>query len=186
VPTYYLAMARMALSERQFPEAMAKAQQVITLAGKQQNLTTPGTFVLGLARSASGAATQGQSRCLEAVEMARQTGDPGILSDALLALAEAMIENGNSAGALKNALESQQLFARAGKKDCEWLAWLIAARASRSAGDSQKAREYSSRAQEVLSALQPEWGNDNYNAYLNRPDVNFSRKQLSEFIAGKS
>jgi tetratricopeptide (TPR) repeat protein len=186
-PAYYLAMARIALSERQFPEAIAKAQQVITLAGAQQkSLTIPATFSLGLAHSLAGAVSQGQSKCQEAVDMARQSGDPGPLSEALLSLAEAMIENGNSAGAIKNALEAQELFARSGKKDCEWLAWLIAARASRSAGDSQKSSEYASRAQATLSELQTKFGDDNYNNYLNRPDVKFSRKQLSEFIAGKS
>ena len=182
---YYLAAARLALSERQFPEALAKAQKVIELATDQlKNRTIPATFIVGSAQALSGSSRQGQLKCQEAVEMARKSGDPFLLSEALLSLAEAMIESGNTAGALKNALESQELFARAGKKDGEWLAWLIAARASRS--DSQKGGEYASRAQEVLSQLQQKWGDDNYNTYLNRPDVQFSRKQLSEFIAGKS
>ncbi|HEY2975354.1 MAG TPA: tetratricopeptide repeat protein [Pyrinomonadaceae bacterium] len=186
-PAYHLAMARLALSERNFPEAAAKAQQAITLAGTQQNdLAIPATFTLGLARAFAGAASAGQLKCRQAVEMARQSGDPGLLSEALLSLAEAMIENGNSVGALENALESETLFARSGKADREWLALLIAARASRSAGDSQKASEYSSDAKALLAALQQKWGNDNYNSYLNRPDVKFSRKQLSEFIAGTS
>jgi len=184
---YYLAAARLALSERQFPEARAKAQKVIDLATDQlKNRTIPATFTVGWAQALSGSSRQGQLKCQEAVKMARQSGDPFLLSEGLLSLAEAMIESGNAAPALKNALESQELFARAGKKDGEWLAWLIAARASRSAGDSQKGREYASRAQEVLSQLQQKWGDDNYNTYLNRPDVQFSRKQLSEFIAGKS
>ena len=144
------------------------------------------TFTVGLAQALSGSSRQGQLKSQEAVDMARQSGDPFLLSDALLSLAEAMIESGNNAGALKNALESQELFARAGKKDGEWIAWLIAARASGSAGDSQKGGDYASRAQEVLSELQQKWGDNYYNSYLNRPDVQFSRKQLSEFIAGKS
>jgi serine/threonine protein kinase/Tfp pilus assembly protein PilF len=180
---YYLAAARLALSVRQFTEARAKAQKVMDLATDQlKTRTVPATFIVGLAQALSGSSHQGQLKCQEAVDLARQSGDPFLLSEALLSLAEAMIESGNTAGALKNGLESQELFARAGKKDGEWLAWLIAARAS----DSQKGREYASRAQEVLSQLQQKWGNDNYNTYLNRPDVQFSRKQLSEFIAGKS
>jgi len=184
---YYLAAARLALSERQFPEARAKAQKVIVVARDQlKNRTIPAIFTIGSSEVLSGASRQGEMKCQQAVEMARQIGDPFLLSEALLSLAEAMVENGNSTGALKNALESQELFARAGRKDGEWLAWLIAARASLSAGDNPKSMEYASRAQEVLSQLQQKWGDDNYNNYLNRPDVKFSRKQLSEFIAGKS
>jgi hypothetical protein len=95
-----------------------------------------------------------------------------------------MVQNGDATGALKNSLESQEVFARSGKHDYEWRAWLIAARASKSGGDSQKAHEYASRAESLLSGLQQKWGGDNYNTYLNRPDVQFSRKQLSELIAG--
>jgi tetratricopeptide (TPR) repeat protein len=185
--TYYLAVARLALSERQFSEARAKAQKVLDLAADPlKNLIVPATFIIGSAQAFSGSSRQGQFKCQEAVEMARQSGDPFLLSDALLSLGQAMIESGNSAGALTNALESQELFAWAGRKDNEWLAWLIAARASRSAGDSQKSGDYASRAQDVLSGLQQKWGDDSYNTYLNRPDVKFSRKQLSEFFAGKS
>jgi serine/threonine protein kinase/Tfp pilus assembly protein PilF len=186
-PAYYLAMAQMALSQRQFPEAIAKARQVITLAGPQQgNFTIRATFALGLAQALAGALSQGQLKCQEAVERARQAGDPGILSEALLSLADAMIENGNSAGALKNALEAQVLFARSGRADFEWLAWLIAARASRSNGDTQKASEYASHAHDLLSGLQKNFGDDNYSTFLDRPDVKTSRKQLSEFFVDKS
>jgi serine/threonine protein kinase/Flp pilus assembly protein TadD len=184
---YYLAAARLALSERQFHEAGAKAQKVIDLAtDRLKDRIIAAAFTVGLAQALSGSARQGQLKSQEAVDMARQSGDPFLLSEALLSLAEAMMESGNTGGALKNALESQDLFARAGRKDCEWLAWLIAARASRSAGDSQKGGDYAARAQEVLTGLQQKWGDDYYNSYLNRPDVQFSRKQLSEFIAGKS
>lgn len=186
-PAYYLALARMALSERKFPEAAADAQQVITAAGTQQNnFAVPATFVLGLAQSLGGAARQGEPKCQQAVATAKQYGDPLLVSESLLSLAEAMIESGNSAGALKNALESQSLFAQSGNQDCEWLAWWIAAQASHNLGDTQNSRDYSSRAQALLSELQKNWGDDFYNRYLNRPDVKFSNKQLSDFIAGKS
>ena len=182
---YYLAAARMALSERQFAEAQANGQHATSLAGpEQKHFAIPATFTIGLAQALAGSARHGEKKCQEAVALARQSGDPALLSEALLALAEAMIENGNCAGALGNALESLGLFARTDKKDLEWVAYLTAARASRR--DDQKGREYAVRAQELLSELQQKWGGDNYNIYLNRPDVKFSRKQLSEFIARKS
>jgi len=184
---YYVTMARIALSERRLPEARAAAQQALALAGNQVKSTAiEATFTLGLAQALSGAIRQGQLKCQEALEMARQGDDPSLLSEALLSLAEAMVQGGDTAGALKYSLEAQELFARSGKQDYEWIAWLIAARASRSAGDIQKAHEYGSRAENLLSGLQQKLGKDNYNTYLNRPDVLFSRKQLSELIAGKT
>jgi serine/threonine protein kinase/Tfp pilus assembly protein PilF len=183
---YYVTLARIALSERRLPEARATAQQALALAGHQvKSIANEATFTLGLAQALSGAFRQGQPKCQEAVEMARQSGDPALLSEALLTLAEVQDQSGDSQGALKTSLESQELFARLGKQDSEWLAWLVAARASRSAGDTQRAREYASRAENLLTGLQQKWGPDNFNTYLNRPDVQFSRTQLSELIAGK-
>jgi tetratricopeptide (TPR) repeat protein/tRNA A-37 threonylcarbamoyl transferase component Bud32 len=182
---YYLAIARMALTEHRFLEAQANSQQAVAVAGTQvKDAAIAARFTLGLAQALSGSSRQGQLKCQEAVEMARQSGDPSFLSEALLSLAEVMVQNGDATGALKNSLESQEVFARSGKHDYEWRAWLIAARASKSGGDSQKAHEYASRAESLLSGLQQKWGGDNYNTYLNRPDVQFSRKQLSELIAG--
>jgi len=103
-----------------------------------------------------------------------------------LILVTELLLAGDAAGAMNNALEAQQIFARAGRRDCEWLAWLIAARATKASGDTAKAREYATKAQEILSDIQQQWGNDNYNSYLNRPDVQLSRKQLSEILAGKT
>lgn len=183
---YYLAIARMALSERRFAEAQAKAQQAMVLAGTQIKSTgMAATYTLGLAQTLSGTARAGRVKCEEAVTMVRKSRDPSLLSEALLALAEALVQAGDSAGALKASLESQELFARSEQQDSEWLALLVAARASRSAGDTEKAHEYASRSESLLSGLQQKWGGDNYNTYLNRPDVQFSRKQLSELIAGK-
>lgn len=183
---YYVATARIALSERQFPEVRATAQKAFALAGEIRSTAIEAKITLGLAQALSGAVRQGQLNCQEALEMARQADDPSLQSEALVALAESMIQGGDTAGALKTSLEAQALFARSGKQDYEWITWLIAARASRSAGDIKKAHEYGSNAEKLLSGLQQKLGEDNYNTYLNRPDVQFSRKQLSELIAGKT
>jgi serine/threonine protein kinase/Flp pilus assembly protein TadD len=184
---YYLAQARMSLSERKFDDAQTKSKQALALAGTQVKIVVmEATFTLGLAQTLSGATRLGQLKCQEAVEMARQSGDPALLSEALLALAEAQIQAGDSQGALKSSIESQQLFAHSGNQDAEWRAWLVAARASRSAGDIQQSQVYAARVESLLSGLQQKWGGDNYNTYLSRPDVQFSRKQLGELIAKKT
>jgi tetratricopeptide (TPR) repeat protein len=184
---YHLALARIALSERRAAEAQVKAQSAIKLADTQiRSSAIGGRFTLGLAQSASGTPKAGEAKCQEAVEMARQSGDPYLLSEALLALADVLLQTGDTDGALKAALESQEIFRRLGKQDSEWLALLIAARASGQAGDTTKAQEYAARAESLLSGLEQQWGNDYYRSYLTRPDIQFSRKQLSELIAGKT
>jgi tetratricopeptide (TPR) repeat protein/predicted Ser/Thr protein kinase len=183
---YYLALARMALSERNFTEAQTKAKQALALAGTQlKSATIEATLVMGLAQAPAGSSRQGLLKCQEAVELARQSHDPLLLSEALLSSAEIMSQAGDAADALKNALESQEIFRRCGNQDHEWQALLTAARASSRAGATQEARDYAARAENLLSGLQGRWGPENYNHYLNRADVQFSRKQLSELIAGK-
>jgi tetratricopeptide (TPR) repeat protein len=184
--SYYVVLARLALSEGRWPDAQAKAQKAQKLAGTElQSTAAEALLTICLAQALSGATKQGEAKCQQAGEAARQANDPAVLAESLLALAEAMAQARDAVGTARNALEAQQIFARAGRRDCEWLAWLIAARAGNSNGDTDKAREYATKAQEILSGLQQQWGNDNYNSYLNRPDVQLSRKQLSEIVSGK-
>ena len=184
---YHLALARMYLSERKSAEAKAESQQAISLCGtKLKNTLVEATETLGSAQALSGAAREAVIDCEKAVTLARQARDPALLSGALLSLAAAMAQTADPAGALKNSLEAQEIFAHSGRQDYEWLALLIAARSSRTIADNQKAQEYSARAETLLSRLQQEWGDDYYQTYCNRPDIQFSRRQLSEFIAGKN
>jgi tetratricopeptide (TPR) repeat protein len=187
VAWYHLAKARMALSERQFGEAQRASKEALAVAGGQVRIVViEATSTLCLARALSGALREGVGSCQEAVEIARKTGDPHLLAEALLALAEAQIESKDSPGALKSSLEARDLFARFGKLDSEWLTCLLAARASRQGGDDPKAREYVERAEQLLFGLEQKWGKENHSSYLNRKDVQFSRQQLSNLIAGKT
>jgi len=182
---FYLAGARMALSERKWPEVEAKAQQAMALAGNEfKDVAIEATHTRGLARVFAGSSREGRLECEQAVKIARETTEP-VLADSLLALAQAYLQSGDSAGALKASLESQEMLSRLGKPDYEWIALLIAARASQSAGHTQKSLEYASRAESLLGGLQQRWGAENYNSYLNRPDIQFYRKWLSGFPLGK-
>lgn len=179
---YYLSTARMALSERKFDEAQKNAQQALTLANSPQPPIQE-TFLIGLAQVLSGAPKDGRLNCQKAVGMVTPSSDPALAAEARLDLAQALLQSGDSAGALKTSLEAQETFTRLGKQDYEWLALLIAARASKNTGDTQKARDYASRAQTLLAGFQERWGNANYNYYLNRPDIQFYRSQLNELLA---
>ncbi len=178
---FYLVLARMALSERRFTEAKVRSQKAFDLAGAQfRGNAITAKYTLGLAQALSSAPHEGRLSCEEAVELATQIGSPWLLSQARLALAEAMLEGGDVQGALSNALRAQEIFARSGQQDSEWRALLIAARAGRRAGDEAKAHDYASRAVNLLSNLQQSWGAEHYNTYLTRPDVQHYRKQLGE------
>jgi len=185
--SYYVVQARIALSQNSWTEAQAKAQKAQAQAGTEIHAAAAEAALTTCeAQALSGAAKQGQAKCEQAVEAARRANDPAVLAESLLALAQAMAQAGDSAGAAQHALEAQQIFAPAGRHDCEWLAWLIAARASKAIGNIDKEREFATKAQEILSGIQQQWGNEYYNSYLNRPDVQVSRKQLGEIVAGKS
>jgi tetratricopeptide (TPR) repeat protein/predicted Ser/Thr protein kinase len=185
--SYDVVLARIALSQGHWADAQAKAQKAEKLAGAELHGTAAeASLTICVAQALSGAVKSGEAKCQQAFDAARQANDPAVLAEALMALATAMDQTGDAPGATKNALEAQQIFARAGRHDCEWLAWLVAARASKATGDTDKAREYASKAQAILSGIQQQWGNDHYNSYLNRPDVQLSRKQLSEIVSAKT
>lgn len=180
---YSLVEARMALSRRQFPEARVRSQQTLALAGTTlKGTAVEANYTLGLAQAFSGATREGRIKCEQAVEIATQSKDPAFLSESLVALAEVLLLSGDVAGALETALRSQEILARLGKQDSEWIALVIAARASRSTGDTTKAQGFATRAADLLSGLSAKWGAENYNSYLTRPDIQFVRKQLSESL----
>lgn len=178
---YYLSAARMALSERQF----AQAQENSRAATAANTASTTETSLVGLAQALSGATNEGRLNCQKAVAMLTPASDPLTAAEVKLALAQALLLTGDSAAALPAAIEAQQTFARLGKPDSQWLALLLAARAGKNAGEAQQARDYASQAESLLAGLQQRWGNDNYQSYLNRPDIQFHHSQLKELLAPK-
>jgi tetratricopeptide (TPR) repeat protein len=180
---FNLALARMALSRHQLGEAKAKGQLALSLSGTEfKGTIVEATHTLGLAQTLSRSAGEGRLKCERAVALATESGDVARLSEALLALAEAMLQTGDAQGALATSLRAQEKFARLGKQDSEWLAWLTAARASLRAGEENGARDHAKRAADLLAGLEQKWGADHYGNYLTRPDVIYFRKQLSELV----
>ncbi len=176
-----LSMAQMALSQRQYADAMAKSRRAIELDDSSVKQTAiPARSVLGLAQTLSGARAEGKKSCVEAVELAARSTDPKLLSIALLALAESLLENGEIEQSLTNALRAQSRFVATGQQESEWRAWLIAGLASRRLNDSDGERQRLSDASKVLTGLEKRWGTDNFNSYLARPDVRFYRMQLDK------
>lgn len=178
---YYLSAARMALTERQFDKAQENSRTA--LADNPSSMVE--TYLIGTAQVLSGSTKDGRLNCEKAVSMLTPTSDPLTAAELKMALAQALIQTGDSAGALPLAVEVAQTFARLGKPDSQWLALLLAARAGKNAGQAQQAHDYASQAQSLLAGLEQRWGKENYQSYLSRPDIQFYQDQLKELLAPK-
>ena len=108
-----------------------------------------------------------------------------LITSAQLALAQAMLLNKDNAAALQTASEAQKIFGQSGQKDSEWRALLIAARASDFAGNKSAAQDYAARADKSCSELQQKWGDESYQSYLRRPDIQTYRGQLAQLLKSK-
>ncbi|HEU4388374.1 MAG TPA: protein kinase [Blastocatellia bacterium] len=176
--------AQMALSELNFRDTKLEAQKSLeTAKAFYPPIAISARCALGLARSRSGSLREGQLLCEEAAGQAKALGDPALISETLLALAETMIESGNTEQGLENALRAQEHFARLGQRESEWRAWLIAARASRNLDDRSDASKYASYASAGLSKLEQQWESPAYSGYVARPDIKRLRGQLSQVLA---
>lgn len=110
----HLVSARLALSERRFSKAKADSQQALSLAGTvYKKIAVDARRTLGLAHTFSGTLQEGRTLCEAAVQMATDTGNPSLLSKALLSLAEATLESGDWQEAAEYATRAQARFARA-------------------------------------------------------------------------
>lgn len=177
----YAVKAPVALSQRDFGNAMRYAQQAIDAdSSRTKHPAIEAQYTLGLAQFLSGRRGQGLRTCEQAVQLAVNSGDPRLLLGALLALAETMIESGDANGALANSSKAQELAARADQIESQWRALLIAGRASARLGDNKTARESLLKANNLLASLQQRWGNQPFESYLTRPDITRYREALSE------
>ncbi len=172
--------AQIALSERDFPEAKKRSAEAIKQAGKDYPDVAIGARIThGLAQALSGAARDGKRLCEEALELAEGTREQALITDAMLALAEALYQTGEQGRALTIALQAQERLARSGEQESEWRAWLIAALATAKTGDETAARERLTRASESLARLQQNWGAEAFERYQSRKDIQALHKQLS-------
>ena len=171
--------AAMELSRKNYSQAAVLAKKAFDLAGQEYKairVRAGATLCLAQTRSGQGAAAR--RRCEEAVNLARTIRDPRPLSDALIASAAGAIAASDAQGALKQAAEAADRCAASKQVESEWWSRGEQARASEMAGDKVKAREFASRAQELLSALEAKWGNDYYKSFLARADVDELHRQI--------
>jgi ATP/maltotriose-dependent transcriptional regulator MalT len=176
--------AQVALSELRFGEAISKARPAIDLAGTQnKEIAILARLTLGLAMALSGDTRAGRRLCDDAVTLGKAESNPRLLSNALLILARVMLESREAQAALSTALESSERFEREGQQDSGWQASLVAARASQLMGDKDAAHKYASKASTLLAELRRKWGEESFNRYINRPDVQNCRRQIDRLLA---
>jgi tetratricopeptide (TPR) repeat protein len=177
----YQVKAEMALAQRQFPQALSLAGQALELAGTgTAEAVIDAHRVRALALVATGQKAQARQACEEALNTATQAADPGLRAQALLTLAEVLLESDDFEAALTRALEAEEFFRRSEQHASAWRALLIASRASRRLNQETRANDYSARALSLLSSLEQRWGSENYQSYLARPDIQLSHQQLQE------
>jgi serine/threonine protein kinase/tetratricopeptide (TPR) repeat protein len=178
-----LTRAQIELSSGHYPEAIKGSQRALELAGKQfLDVAVLAKITLGLSQTLAGNKLPGRHTCEEALAMARDESEESLISDATLALATALYESGDAAGALKQALIAAERAGRFGEQEPAWRTWLTAARSSLRAGDKEEARLHAAKANDALANLQAQWGAETFERYQSRPDIQILRKQLSEVV----
>ncbi|MCA1557773.1 MAG: hypothetical protein LC731_04440, partial [Acidobacteria bacterium] len=110
--------------------------------------------------------------------MAERADDVALLSRAMLAKSEALLESNDADNALAAALRAQERLARDGQQESEWRAWLVASRASQLKGDEPAQQQQLARAASILSQLRQNWGAEAFSLYSARHDVQLYLKQL--------
>ena len=171
--------AQIALSELQLPSAFIESRRALESATtRYPDVASQALLISGLSRVLSGAKREGQTLCDRGLEMARQSGDPWLISKALLLHAYSLFETGDLEGALTEALQAQQRFSTSGQQESEWQALLIASRSARRSGEQSRSKEYAVKAKDLLAGLESKWGQQAYLTYRNRPDTRFFNQQL--------
>jgi serine/threonine protein kinase/Tfp pilus assembly protein PilF len=179
----YMINGGLELSLQNLVDSKKKSQQALSLAGKESSdIAIQARCTLGLAHARSGGPRVGQALCKEAVDLATATGDPQLLSSALLALAESTLGIGDAQHALETTLQAREIFSRFAMSESEWRALLLAARASRHPSEQEIRRKYASNADAMLSTLEQKWGSEFYNGYVARPDIQRSLGQLRQML----
>ena len=178
----HLIRSRVALSQGQYTDGRKEAQAALELSDKFPDVALLARSTLGLAAALSGSVAEARKLCDEAFAAAQQLKSRPLTTSAQLALAEVMLLQKDTAGALETALAAQKVFAQSGQQDSEWRALLIAARAHNLAGNRSAAQDYAARADQACNALPQKWGAEAYQSYLKRPDIQNYRKQLSDLL----
>lgn len=172
--------AAMALSQRRFKDALALAGRAL----KPVSASKPAQIIelqiiSGMAQAELGLINQSQQNCQSALDSARQRDDREMSAQADLCAASSYLAANAPQNARPLAEAARQFFAGSQQKESEWRSFLYLAQACEKSGDAASA-QYAKKALDILSGLENNWGNQTYQLYVSRPDVQAARQQLSK------
>jgi tetratricopeptide (TPR) repeat protein len=175
--------AQIALSELEFDVAKSKSQQSLNLLNESRpEEIVAAKYTSCLALVMSGTPRASTTNCNEAVALARNTKDDRLTAEALLALSQALVEQGKWQKALDVTQQALPVFSKLSKFEAEWRTWLLAARANQGRKAFLQAHEAALRAEEKLKTLRHGWGEQAYRQYLNRKDIQQLLRQLNDLL----
>jgi serine/threonine protein kinase/lipopolysaccharide biosynthesis regulator YciM len=172
------------LSQRQFAAVLTTSAEVIARTDKQMiEPVIRAKRGSALAKLDSGKLSEARKLAEEAVAQAIDLGDPALLYSARLTLAEVLLEAHDGAEALQLILSGLDHLVQNEQLDSLWRAYVIAARARQQLNDVPSAREYASKAREVLVRQERVWGANDFQQYLKRHDVSSLLRTLQTLPA---
>jgi len=121
--------------------------------------------------------------CQQANQGAASVGDPLLLAESQLCMAEASLLSGDAQHALESARQAQTFFSNNALAESNWRASLIAGLASEKLSDHDNAKRDLKNANDVLASLEQKWGAESFKSYQTRPDIQSFRKQLDQISA---
>jgi tetratricopeptide (TPR) repeat protein len=180
----YQARAEMMLSKGLFSDAKSSMEEAFRrIDAEDSSGQIQARRLFGLVATRGGDKRKGTQWCTEAYEKAQHQGIQRLLSDTQLALAEALLENGDAQKSHELALQAEENFARAEQSESLWRAWSIAALARKQLGDQARAREEAAKADATFSDLDQKSRAAGFANYSARPDVHALREKLSKVMS---
>lgn len=181
--TLYQYEADEALSQLQYAKAKASIQRALDTAGTPDTeLAVESKRILSVAEVFSGEKGAALQSLEEAIDLANRSGDPWLISRALLSSAEVLLESGNAARAQALALQALEVIQKSGSQEAEWQAWTLASAAAKRAGDQDHVKEYALRAPPLFETLRQRWGEEALGRYFSRRDIERMRAQLNAML----
>lgn len=172
----HLSLADVALVGRRIAEARMEAGRALDISESSDAEIGTGAYrVLGACAALAGHRAEAIQNAEQALDLVKKSGLTTELSETLLAFAEIRLKMADAAGAAEPAARAQQMFSRAGQLESEWRAWVVVAAA---AGDSARVKDAASHASACLAKLAQLWGNEAFQTYLSRQDIQQYRKIL--------
>jgi serine/threonine protein kinase len=160
------------LSQRQYAAVLTTAAEVIARTDKQMmEPVIRAKNASAVAKLAAGRHAEARKLAEEAVTQAIDLGDPALLYSARLTLADVLLQTNDGTRALELAFTDLEHLVQNAQLDSLWRVYVIAARAKQQLNDVAGAREYASKAREVLVRQERAWGANDFQQYLKRPDV---------------